>query len=470
MLLDSWDFYLNSDRNIVIIGCGAGGGTAAQFARKTNRKASIIVFEKGKYPQYSKCGLPYTISGTIPEFKDLIEFSEDWFKKANINLLLETTVEYIDVKKRVVIAKKEDEVIEKSYSSLIISTGAKPLFPPIKNLYDNGTLVDGIHVVRTIEDGKQIASLVKKDKKATIVGAGLIGLEMADNLNKKGMSVTVVEALPSILANTLDEDMSSQVYEKISKNILLFTGHLATKIEYNDRKINAAFIKDNNTGKEEKIDTDLLIISTGTKPEISLAKTAGCKIGKTGYIIVNEKSETSVENVYAVGDCTEYKDFITKKPLSIGLGSIAVRQGIAAGINAAGGDYRLPQGVLQTCTSEFFGMEIAAVGPTSGSMKDISVISGKFNGSSLPEYFPGGKPITVKVIVDEKTGRILAAQAVGDKAAQRINTFACAILGDMNVETFRKLETAYAPPVAPTLDVITLVCDIVSMKLSRKQR
>ena len=459
---------MNQDKNIVVIGCGAGGGTAAQFARKTDRKAKITVFEKGKYPQYSKCGLPYVVSGRIPEFKDLIEFSEEWFKKANIDLFMETTVEQIDVKKQVIIAKKGKEIIEKPYSSLIMATGAKPSIPPIKNIYENDTLVDGVNVIRTIEDGKKIHSFVKKGKNATIIGAGLIGLEMACNIHKKGMNVTVIEALPNILANTLDEDMSNQVHEEISKNISIFTNHLATKIESKNRKIHSVSKKNNETGEEEDIETDLLVISTGCKPKISLAKSAGCKIGKTGYITVNERSETSVEHVYAVGDCTEYKDFITKKPLPIGLGSIVVRQAIAAGVNSAGGNYKLPDGVLQTCTTAFFDLEIAAVGSTVGG--NASVVSGKYKGSSLPGYFPGGKPITVKVFVDEGTGCILAAQAVGDNAAQRINTFACAILSGMNIETLRKLETAYAPPVAPTLDAVTLACDIVSIKMNRRRR
>jgi len=461
---------VNQDKKIVVIGCGAGGGTAAQFARKTDRKVKIIVFEKGRYPQYSKCGLPYVISGRIPEFKDLIEFSEEWFKKANINLLMETTVEQIDAEKQVVIAKKGKEKIEKPYSSLIIATGAKSSIPTIEGLFVNGVLVDGINVVRTIEDGKRIRSFVKKGKNATIIGAGLIGLEMADSLRKKGMGVTVIETLPNILANTLDEDMSNHVHEEISKNISIFTNNLVTKIENKNGKIHSVSKKNNKTGEEEEIKTDLLVISTGCKPMISLAKSTGCKIGETGYITVNERSETSVENVYAVGDCTEYKDFITKKFLPIGLGSIVVRQAIAAGVNSAGGNYKLPDGVLQTRTTALFDLEIAAVGPTASREDNTSVISGKFNGSSLPEYFPGGKPITVKVSVDEETGRILAAQAVGDNAAQRINTFACAILSGTNIETFRKLETAYAPPVAPTLDAATLVCDIVSMKMRRRRR
>ena len=460
---------MSQNSDIVIIGCGTGGGTAAQFARKTDRKSSVTIFEKGKYPQYSKCGIPYTISKIIPKTSDLIEFSEEWFKNANIDLFLETTVEKIDVDNQIVFAKKGNTVIEKSYGSLIICTGARPFFPPIQNLQEDSKLVDGVYVVRTIDDAEKISLNVKKDGNATIIGAGLIGLEMADNLHKKGMNVSVVEMLPHILSNTLDEDMSKIVHEKILSRVKLFTNHLAIKIESKNGKIRKVFIKNNETNEEQNIDTDLLIIATGSKPDITLAKDSGCKIGETGGIIVNEKSETRLKNIYAVGDCTEYLDFVTKKSVPIGLGSISVRQGIAAGINAAGGDYKLPNGVLQTRTSEFFGLEIAAVGPINDLIRDMSVVSGKFNGSSHPDYFPGGKPISLKVTVDEKTGHILSAQAVGDNAAQRINTFACAILSGIDVEIFRKLETAYAPPIAPTLDAVTLVCDIVSKKLSRKR-
>ena len=460
---------MSRDGGIIIIGCGAGGGTAAQFARKTNRKASITIFEKGKYSQYSKCGLPYAISGVIPKLDDLIEFSEEWFKKADIDLLLETTVEKIDVNNQIVYAKKDSAVVEKLYDSLIICSGANPFIPPIQNIEQNGKLVDGIFVVRTIDDAEKISSKIKTGGKATIIGAGLIGLEMADTFYKKNMKVTIVEALPSILANTLDDDMSNIVHEEISKNVQILTNHLAIKIESKNGRICKVFIKNNNTKEEKDIDTDILIIATGGKPEVTLAKDIGCKIGETGGIVVNEKSETNVKNVYAAGDCTEYQDFVTNQPLLIGLGSIAVRQGIAAGINAAGGDYKLPNGVLQTRTSEFFGLEIAAVGPTIKNFEKTSVVSGRFSGSSLLDYFPGGKPITVKVIADKKTGRIVAAQAVGENAAQRINTFATAILSGMGIESFRKLETAYAPSIAPTLDAVTLACDIVSKKLNRRR-
>ena len=456
---------MNQGKKIAIIGCGAGGGTAAQFVRKTDRKAEITIFEKGEYPQYSKCGLPYVISGTIADFNNLIEFSEDWFKKANIDLHLETTVEKIDAKKKIIIAKKGNNVVEKSYDTLIIATGAKPFIPPIENVD-----VDGVFVVRTIDDVKNISSFIKKDGNATIVGAGLIGLEMTDNLRKKGMKITVVEALPMILANNLDEDMVKIVGERIPDDVKILTNHRVEKVESTNGKISKIVIKSQEKNEEITIDSDLLIIAAGTKPDIDLAKSIGCKIGETGGVVVNKRCETSVQNVYAIGDCTEFVEYITAKPALIGLGSIVVRQGISSGINAAGGDYELHKGILNTSTSEFFGVEIAAVGPTTKGIEDIfSVVTGHFNGSSLPDYYPDGKPISVKILVDKYTGLIISAQAVGENAAQRINMFACAILGQLDVETLRKLETAYAPPIAPTLDVVTLVCDIVSKKLSRNR-
>ena len=458
---------MSQDKDVVIIGCGAAGGTAAQFARKTDRKSSITIFEKGNYPQYSKCGLPYAISGDVHNFDDLVEFSGDWFKNAKIDLLLNTKVEKIDVDNQIVIAKKNNVSIEKSYTSLIIATGAKPYIPPIKNIYDGNKLTEGIFVLRTINDAKLISSAIEKDKNAVIIGAGFIGLEMADALYKKEMKVAIIEALPWVLPNTFDEDMANIVYDGLPKNVDIFTDYIVTRVESKSNRIYRLFLKNNKTNEEKELFTDLLVIGTGCKPDSSLAQKVGCKIGRLGHIIVNNKCETSVKNIYAVGDCTEFKDFVTKKQVPIGLGSIAVRQGITAGINAVGGSYYLSDGVLQTCTSEFFGTEIAAVGPSNDFLTKMPVISAKFTGYSRAGYFPGGKKISIKVFANKKNGKIVAAQAIGDKAAKRINMFACAILADMDVDTLKKLETTYAPSIAPTLDVETLVCDIVSMKINR---
>ncbi len=456
-------------KKIVIIGCGAGGATAAQFARKNNRKASITIFEKDKYPEYSKCGLPYAISGEIPNFKDLIEFDEDFFKKSKIDLFLNTKVKKIDKEKKIVIAENKDREIKKEYDSLIICTGAIPSIPPIKNLKEGNELIDGVSVLRTIDDAKKIKSYVKEKRNATIVGAGFIGLEMADNLYKMGMNITIVEALPNILANIFDSDMAKMVAKKIPEEVDIYTDHLASEIKKENGKIKSVLIKNKKTDEEKKIDTDLLIIATGTKANTNLAESIGCKIGKTGGIIVDKKSQTSIEDVYAVGDCTEYYDYVSKKKICIGLGSIVVRQGISAGINSSGGEYKLFHGFLNTCTSDFFDIEVASVGACENLVDKDKIISSKYNGESLPEYFPGGKPITIKVKADTENEKIVSMQAIGDKAAKRVNTYAAAILGGLRVNDFKKLETAYAPPIAPTLEADTIVCDILDMKLKRKK-
>jgi len=463
-------FSVINNKKIVIIGCGAGGGTAAQFARKTDRKAEITIFDKGNYSQYSKCGLPYVISNEISDFKDLIEFSETWFKKENIKLNLDTTVEKIDINNQIIIAKKGKIIIKQEYDKLIFATGAIPSIPKIKNIEKNGKKLGCVYVLRTLDDGKNIVSCVKKDKKATIVGAGLIGLEIADSLVKKNIKVTVIEALPSILQNTIDDDMREPILNEVNNKINIITNHFVKKAEGKNGNIKSITIMDRETKKEKKIQTELLVTATGTKPVVDLAQNIGCRIGVNGGIIVNDRCETSIKNIYAAGDCTEYYDFVTQKPIIIGLGSIAVRQGITAGLNAAGDNHILPKGFLLTRTSKFFGIEIAAVGPVKNKCEKIPIIYAKLKGLSLPDYFPGGQKILMKVGIHEKTGEILTAQAVGPNSAQRINTMACAILNKMHVDDFKKLETAYAPSVAPTLDVLTLVCNVASLKLNRKRK
>jgi NADH oxidase (H2O2-forming) len=456
------------EQHILIIGCGAAGGTAAQFARKTNRKAHITIIEKGPHPHYSKCGLPYAISRSIPSFSDLIEFSIDWFTKANIQLLLNTTVAKINHTAKTITITNNKTTNTKPYHKLIIATGADPTIPPIPGLVTKRSTPKGVHVLRTIEHGKSIQKYVQKGKPVIIIGAGLIGLEMADALTKLGMKVTVIEALPTILTSFLDPDMAQILHQHLQQHITLHTNHLVQKIETQNDAVNAVHILNKETKKTLTLPASQVIIATGIQPNTQLAQKLGCQIGTTGGIKINNKTETSINNIYAIGDCTEYPDFITQKPVPIGLGSIVIRQGIAAGVNAAGGTYDLPPGVLLTRTSEFFGLEIAGVGPTTSQIKPQPV-NGRFSGSSLPDYFPGGKSITMKINIHPLHGTIQNAQAVGENTAQRINVYASAILKKMTVEEFRRLETAYAPPIAPTLDVLTLTADVASLKQTRRR-
>lgn len=461
---------MSDEKRIVIIGCGAGGGTAAQFARKTDRKAKITVIEKGPYTQYSKCGLPYTISGRIPEFLGLIEYSVEWFEKMKIEVLLQTKVIDIDMDGRVVKASGSEGELSREFDELIIATGAEPFLPPIKGIKDESErLVDGCFVVRTIDDAKAISARVSKGEKAVVVGAGLIGLEVGEALVERGMKVTVVEALPQILGGTLDDEMGGLVQSHLEEHgMTIMTDCLVSEAHVGSSGVSGVMVK---KGEESfDLNCSLLIVATGVRQTTSLAQKIGCTIGEKRGIVVDAGSRTNVEHVYAVGDCTQYKDFVTGDDIPIGLGSIVVRQAIAAGTNAAGGSYEIPAGVLLTRTSEFFGLQIGGVGPCGDRFGDIETASGKFAGSSLPEYVPGGKSIVVKVQADALSGDIVGAQTVGSSAAQRANVFAAAILGGLSVEEFRRLETAYAPAVAPTLDALSLATDMVAMKLARKKR
>lgn len=419
---------------IIVIGCGAGGGTSAQFARKMDRKAEIKVFEKGKIPQYSKCALPFVLSGELTA-PSIIEFSEEWFKRAKIDLHLSTEVFAINFEGRAIETANGNE----EYDALIIATGATPSSPvkPEGKTY----------FFRTLEDVHAIKKEAKRAKKAIVVGAGLIGLEVAEALKKGGIEVYVIELMPEILPAMLDADMASMIRKKIEGEIEFFLNEGVQEI-HEDKKIEVVI--SNNV-----IKGDFVVIATGNIPNVSLAEK--CEVRKA--IVVDEKCMTSIPSVYACGDCTQYIDSFGNEVV-VGLGSITVRQGMVAGINAAGGNAQLPP-MLNARTTKIFGVEIAAVGPLEKDLPFKPVI-GRFKGSTHPEYFKG-EEIVVKTLGNQE-GNICAAQAIGPGAAQKINTFALAISAGMTFDTFTKVETAYAPSVAPVIDVSTLACEIAERK------
>lgn len=449
------------ERKIVIIGGGAAGGTAAQFAKKTDRKASVTIFEREKYPQYSKCALPYFISGKV---KDVIEFSKEWFEKAGIELHLETTVTEIDTEKKIVIAEKDGEQIEKNYDALVIATGANSSVPPIEGVRNGDGLKKGVFSLRTLDDANSIREYLDKVDDVSIIGAGLIGLELAEAFHEKGKRVRVVEIFPQILPSMVDEDISRIVLDAIKDKVEILTGHRVKKIT-GENEVDGIVIE--KEGEERRIETDMVILATGIKPNVDIGRKIGCKIGEKGGIVVDNRCMTSVKDIYAAGDCTEYVDLLTGKHFPVGLGSIGVRQGITAGINAAGGNASLPPGFIQTRTTRIFGVEIAAAGPL---LKELgeNTVHGKYTGKNLPHYFPGGKDVTVKIAVDGD-GRIVSSQAVGEGSAMRINTLACAIVNGMKIDDFVQLETSYAPPIAPTLDPMILAANVVRYRYERRK-
>lgn len=460
-------------RKIVIVGGGCGGGTAAQFARKADRNAEITIIERETYPQYSRCGLPYGISGVIPELTNLIEAPEERLRKSRIGLHLGSTVTGVDGGSKIAHVQKADgDDLEMPYDTIVLATGASATVPPVKGAIVEGEtgLRQGVYVLRTIEDARGIQALASKGKRAVVIGAGLVGLEVAEALMIRGCKVTIIEYLSNCILTMVDDDMAQLMAAAIERDgVKMFTEYQATEI-LGEEKANCVVANDRKTGEERTFYADVIVFATGQRGETKLAKEIGCETGPTKQVVVDDRCETCVKDVYAVGDCTEYPEFITGKPTVSGLGTIAVKMAMVAGVNAAGGDDHLPSGFLQTRATEPFGCQVAAVGPTTPQLDraGIKPVVGKVRGFTLPDYFPGRKEIFVKVLAHPDDGRLLAAQIVGEERVHmRVNAFAAGIQAGMTATDFSKLETAYCPPAAPTIDVITIACEAIRVKMER---
>lgn len=451
---------------IVVIGAGAAGTSAALEARKVSREAEITVINGEGFPEYSRCGLPYAVSGEIPEFERLVLHDEGWYDKfGKVKLMLGTQVtELITDSNRLKVKRGDGSVEELQYDSLIIATGSKPSMPPIQGLQKKG-----VFTLRTIGDGKNIMSAGGHGKRAVVVGAGLIGLELAEALHARGAKVTVIEFLPNVLLAMVDEDIAEVVKRRIEEEDVKLI--LNTKVDevIGKDKVEGVIATDVKTNEKVTTEADMLVLAAGIKPDTALAEKAGIALGPAKAIKVDKHMRTNFENVYGAGECTEYPDFVTGVSTRVGLGTVAVRQGKVAGINSAGGDATM-EPLLNTRVTKLFGLEVGGVGPcTDAAIKaGVKIVTAKFRGSTLPEYMPGGKEISVKVMTNEE-GKLVGAQIVGEEqVAQRINVFAVAILKGMNVQEFSMLETCYAPPIAPTWDSMTISAEAAMKKLRRR--
>ena len=442
---------------IVVLGGGAAGGTAAQFAKKTDRKAEITIVDSEPYGQYSRCGLPYALRGDTSR-EELVEFSPEWFEKRGIKALYGWKCTKADFSSKSVRIERAGESMKLPYDRLIICTGARPWMPPIKGA-DSG----GVFFLRTLSDLEEIEKNAGRGKKAVVVGAGLIGLESAESLMKRGLDVSVVEFLPGPLRAMFDEDMGDIVDSMLKENgVKAVYGSEVVEIRGNPAK--SVIIRERESGKTSEIEAELVIIATGNIPYTEVFE--GIEKGKKGHIRVNSRSETSVPDVYAAGDCTEYTEMVTGSWVPMGMGTMAVRQGMAAGINAGGGDFEI-QPFTGTRVTEIFGIRMGAVGPVSHSLgiNGKEFVSARYRGESLPAYMHGEK-LAVKVLAD-KEGRIIGAQIIGPDAPWRISMFAEAIATGDTAEHLSTLETPYAPPISPTLDPTIIACGMVAARVRR---
>jgi NADH oxidase (H2O2-forming) len=428
-------------RKIVIIGAHAAGLDAASAARKTDRTAEITLITKEDKAAYSRCGLPFVLGGHIETFDDLVVFPESFYKMMKLNLLLETTVTNVDAKAKTVdIIDKNGNKETLSYDSLIIATGADPFMPPIK-----GRDKKGIFAVRTIDDGKQINEAIETAKSAVIIGAGLIGLEVAVACLERGLKTTVVEFLPYVLPVLLDKAMADHVQNALEeKGLNIIVGKGAEEFLGVD-KVTGVKVAG------EVIPADLVVVATGVRANLELAKNAGVELGKKGI-----KSNVRI-------------DTITHRPMMSQLGTTAVRQAKVAGINAAGG-YSTFNGAMGSWITRLFETEIGGTGLTEFMAKrsGIEPVSATLVSKTRADYFPGALPVRVKLVADKETMKLIGGQIIGgEEVTQRINVLTFAILNEMTIQEFAKAETCYAPPVNETWEPMVLAAELLLRKLTR---
>ena len=446
---------------IAVIGTGAAGATAALQARKFSREAEITIFNEEEYSQYSRCGLPYTISGKVKEFEDLVLMPPDNWESVKIDAKLGTVVSHIDHKAKKLAYEGADSG-ELQYDALIFATGARNANPPIEGLDKKR-----VYGLRTIDDAKTLAKEADNAKKGVVIGGGLVGMETAEAFVERGLDVTVVEFLPNCLLAMVDSDMADIVEEHCREHGLkILTNTAAQKITGDDSP-KGVIVKNRETDEETEISADFVVVATGVRPVTELAESIGVKIGKSRGIITNEKMMTNLENVYAVGDCAESPEFITGTGIVAGLGTVAVRQGRVAGINAAGGDVRYP-GTVGAKVTKLFGLEIASTGLTEDIAKkwEVPVTKGSIKGSTKPPYYTGGKDLKLKTYYNKETGKLVGGQLVGvEDAAMRLNVVTLGIQQDITAVDLFDFENCYAPAICDTWDPLVQSADAARRRL-----
>ncbi len=437
---------------VVIVGGVAGGATAAARIRRLDEQAEIVVFERSGFISYANCGLPYYIGGVIEDPEDLtLQTPESFFSRFRIHMKVHHEVIAVHPDRKTVSVKnlKTDEEFEESYDKLLLSPGAKPVWPDLPGMDS-----DKLFTLRTVEDTFRIKEFVdqQKPKSAVMVGGGFIGLEVAENLRELGLDVTIVQR-PKQLMNPFDADMASFIHSEVRKHgVKLALGYSVEGFAEKDGGMDVQ-LKD-----REAIHADMVVLAIGVTPESSLAKNAGLALGMKGSILVNDRMETSLPDIYAVGDAVQVKHYVTGHEALIALAGPANKQGRIAADNICGGDSRY-LGSQGSSVIKAFDMTAATTGinETNARKAGLHVDTVILSPMSHAGYYPGGKLMTMKVVFEKETYRLLGAQIVGyDGVDKRIDVLATAIHAGIKATDLKDLDLAYAPPYSSAKDPVNM--------------
>ena len=437
---------------VVIVGGVAGGATAAARIRRLDEHAEIVVFERSGYISYANCGLPYYIGGVIEDPEDLtLQTPESFYRRFRIHMKVHHEVIAIHPDRKTVSVKNLETgaVLEESYDKLLLSPGAKAVWPNLPGMESKK-----LFTLRTVEDTYRIKEFVdaNKPKSAVMVGGGFIGLEVAENLRELGIEVTIVQR-PKQLMNPFDADMASFIHNEVRKHgVKLALGYSVEGFVENGTGIDV-LLKEN-----APLHTDMVVLAIGVTPESALARDAGLALGIKNSILVNDRMETSVPDIYAVGDAVQVKHYVTGEDTLIALAGPANKQGRIAADNICGGDSRY-LGSQGSSVIKVFDLTAAVTGlnETNARKSGLDADTVILSPMSHAGYYPGGKVMTMKVVFEKETYRLLGAQIVGyDGVDKRIDVLATAIHAGLKATELKDLDLAYAPPYSSAKDPVNM--------------
>ncbi|UJF17103.1 FAD-dependent oxidoreductase [Vibrio sp. SS-MA-C1-2] len=443
---------------ILIVGGVAGGASAAARARRLSEDAEIVIFEKGPYISFANCGLPYHIGGDIPKRENLLlQTPESFLARFNVDVRVMNEVIAIDRSKKQVTIKNllDNTQYQENYDFLLLSPGASPVIPPILGL-DNPLT----YSLRNIPDMDKIISTIEENRPehATVVGGGFIGLEMVEAFHQLGIKTTLIEMADQVMT-PIDREMAGLVHAEIrEKNIDLQLGVALSAVEHKDKTLSLTL------SNKTSLETNLLIMAIGVKPDNQLAKTAGLELGDFGGISTNKYMQTSDPAIFAVGDAIEDADFVTGKPGLVPLAGPANRQGRMAANNMFGRQEAY-HGTQGTAICKVFDLAVASTGKNEKQLVQEGMVYQKayVHTASHASYYPGAETVSLKLLFAPQNGKILGAQAVGkDGVDKRIDILAVAQRAGMTVEQLQHLELTYAPPYGSAKDVINQVAFVAS--------
>ena len=437
---------------VVIVGGVAGGATAAARIRRLDEQAEIVVFERSGFISYANCGLPYYIGDVITDPEELtLQTPESFFTRFRVNMKVRHEVTAIHPDKKTVSVKNLEtgEEFEESYDKLLLSPGAKPTQPRLP-----GVGLDRLFTLRTVEDTFRIKRFINENhpKSAVLAGGGFISLELAENLHDLGMDVTIVQR-PKQLMNPFDSDMAAFIHSEVRRHgVKLALGHTVEGFDEKDGGVDV-LLKD-----AQPLHADMVVLAIGVSPDTALAKAAGLELGIKDSILVNDRMETSVPDIYAVGDAVQVKHFVSGQDTLIPLAGPANKQGRIAADNICGGDSRY-HGSQGSSVIKLFDMTAASTGlnETNAKKAGIDADAVILSPMSHAGYYPGGKVMTMKVVFEKESFRLLGAQIVGYEGVdKRIDVLATAIRAGVKANELKELELSYAPPFSSAKDPVNM--------------